>query len=273
MRNLFLLVFCSLLVGLCNLALASEPWVITDTAAKSAASDIDVTTFVHPIRTSHGTEGGCVSVGNGTLQTVAHIFYTTSDGGLTWVKKPNGATGDCEVSIDGKWKPARYRIFDNSDKGDVALVQVAGDIPAAKRRQHRYMERVTIYGLKTGYLQCGVVSASRKISLNENEKGTLNGDSGGGVFSEDGDFLGTIQGGDEDEKRVVTFRPNNFEFSFASASAVKAPAPTAVATTTVCENGVCRQVPVVQQPAAQNGHWEQRVGLFGRTHMVWVPNK
>jgi hypothetical protein len=118
-------------------------------------------------------------------------------------------------------------------------------------------------------VQCGVVSGPREVSLFENEKGVLSGDSGGGVFSEDGDLVGTLMGGSSIEKRVVKFRPNDFEVTFNSAAAP--------AMTKVCENGVCRMVPANQVPmnrssaqqSTQNGHWAKG-GLFG-LKTIWVP--
>lgn len=272
MRVLFLVACCSSLLAWCSIATSAEPWVITDHAENRQQSpDIDVTTFVYPIRSSDaaGTgEGGCVSIGNGTFQTVAHVFYPYVNGGFQ--KRATGATGDCEIRVGTTWRKARFRIIDSSDGGDVAVAQISGEVPGAMRRNAKYGERVVVYGLKTGYLQCGMVSGSREVSLDANEKGTLNGDSGGGVFSDAGEFIGTIQGGDKAEPRVVKFRPNNFEVTFSAVS--KSPAMPAATTSTpgmVCENGVCRmQAPSIQgqQPAQKS--YKLKTGLFGRQYWV-----
>jgi hypothetical protein len=274
--------------------LAQQPWVITDTATvpptpvpayPEMAAVGDCTEYVYPIHHADGTAGGCVAIGNGTFQTVAHIFYPFVNG--QFQKRPAGSTGECAVQIKNVWRPASYRIVDSSDDGDVALVRVNVEVPrvAVVRRAPRYMEKVLVYGLKTGFVQCGMVSGTREISLLENEVGTSNGDSGGGVFSETGEFLGTIQGGDQKEKRVVKFRPNNFEVSVMSApptpvqsakpstSVARAPAVQrpAVQMRTECANGRCWQVPVQSSQQQSSGHYE-RGGLFGGK-TIWVPNQ
>ena len=240
---------------------AADEWVIPQFKKPlPAAAAIDVTTFVHPIRmrASNGrsAEGGAVSVGGGVLQTVSHLRDMMP-----------GAT--CEVLVNGTWRSATFRVVDGTPAGDVATAKIATDLPSVRRRPPRYMERVVVYGLKTGYLQCGVVSGPREISLDANEKGTLNGDSGGGVFSEDGEFVGTIQGGDAAEPRVVKFRPNNFDIN-AAPVATKTPTKSASAAASstpgmVCENGVCR----LQQQAASGKQWKLKTGLLGRQYWVF----
>ena len=275
MRHFAFLVLAAVVALGTGIAAADE-WVIPQFKKPlPAATAIDVTTFVHPIKGFDGVEGGCVSIGNGTFQTCAHLFYTTPDQGRTWVKKPNGATGFCEINAGGTWRKAAFRIVDNSDPGDVAIVSIPEvslgfvNVPAAKRRPPKYGERVLVYGLKRGYLQCGMIAGTREIALDANEKGTLNGDSGGGVFSEDGEFVGTIQGGDAAEPRVVKFRPNNFDIN-AAPVATKTPTKSASAAASstpgmVCENGVCR----LQQQAASGKQWKLKTGLLGRQYWVF----
>lgn len=255
--------------------IGQQSWVITDYSAGPDVSPVakmnadigDVTEYVYPIRNADGngnSEGGCVALGNGTFQTVAHVFYPYVNGNFQ--KRPTGSTGTCEVQVDGTWRLASYRIIDGSDAGDVALVRINGDAPRSikVRRAPKYLEKVVVYGLKTGYVQCGIVSGNREISLYENEQGSVSGDSGGGVFSETGEFLGTIQGRSDKEKRVTKFRPNDFPVVYAGQAPAAAPAMN-------CANGVCTPVQQYAAPQQQsNGHYE-RGGLFGGK-LIWVPN-
>jgi hypothetical protein len=122
-----------------------------------------------------------------------------------------------DVDVDGQWMRATYRIVDRKPTGDVAFVRIAGDLPSPKRRQPKYRERVVVYGMATGVIQCGDVSGDQTVSLDANETGTVSGDSGGGVFSqEDGAFLGTVRGSTKAENRVVSFKPNDFAVDVAS---------------------------------------------------------
>lgn len=262
MRCFALLLLAAVVVLGTGIAAADE-WVIPQIKKPlPAAAEVDVTTFVYPIRMraadGRSADGGAVSVGGGVLQTVSHLRDMMP-----------GAT--CEVMVNGTWRPATFRVIDGSPAGDVATAKIATDLAAPKRRPPRYGERVVIYGLKTGYLQCGVVSGPREVSLDANEKGTLNGDSGGGVFSEEGEFVGTIQGCDSTEKRVVKFRPNNFDINAPVAASASSSPPAASSTPgVVCKDGKCWLQQPVQSaaPAAPSGRWV--VGPFGR--MRWVPN-
>lgn len=247
------------LLLLCSFA-AADDWVITDTAPEppaAAAPDVDVTQFVFSARVRGNgvvASGSAVSIGDGVLQTVAHLWHDIP-GPLT-----------TEVQLEGEWVPATYRIVSPANQKDVALLRVRRtDLPKPVRREAKYRESVYVYGMKTRCLQSGFVTSSTHVSLDENETGTEQGDSGGGVFSVDGAFLGTVGARLNEEHRVAIFAPNDFEVRVnpvaVSKPAIAAPS---VAAPQNCPSGNCP----IQSPAMQSGHYER--GFFGR--MRWVPN-
>lgn len=113
-----------------------------------------------------------------------------------------------EVQVDGEWKSAYINRIPgaNDQSRDWLYLYVEGEnFPSIEFREPQYMEPVTVYGLKTGSPRYGIVSASDVASLEIGSVGIQQGDSGGGVFGNDGCYLGTLRGCQEHEPLVARF--------------------------------------------------------------------
>lgn len=122
--------------------------------------------------------GSAVAVRSNVLHTAKHL----ADG-------LNGFRA--EVEIDGQWRQATW----NPAQGDVATLAVNGEpLNPVEVKIPTYGQRVTVYGLRTKSSAVGTYIGAGMVALDACEPHVDSGDSGGGVFSESGDLLGTISG-------------------------------------------------------------------------------
>lgn len=187
----------------------------------------------YPIRARSGnTTTSCtaVAVGEADLVTVAHL--------TSGLSAPR-----VEVEIDGQWKPASFR----PRGGDLASVTVSGvSLKQVNRRKAEYREVAFVYGLASKRLQRGLIVNSDAVSLDPGETGTINGDSGGGVFGSDGLLIGTLRSRHSGEKRLIYFEPATASQS----EGMKSPATSAPAPQPNCINGQCPRPAVIYQAPA-----------------------
>ena len=140
-------------------------------------------------RTISETGGTAVAVGPNKLHTAGH-----NADGIIGGYRP-------EVMVGGKWIAA---TFSKVATKDLAVLTVAGvTLDHVPVRVPEYGERVTIYGLKTKSFAQGTYRGDEAIKkgggqglvpLEVDQVHVENGDSGGGVFGDDGCLLGTITG-------------------------------------------------------------------------------
>jgi hypothetical protein len=164
---------------------------------------------VYPVRFAYGVVGqqgsitfeGCgVAVGPDKLHSVSHLTH----------QMPAGSR--VEVLVDGEWKRANWSPVAGKDFA-VAIVPGANLKPVPVRVP-AYGERVTVYGLKTKSFAQGTYIGAVNIKIGDGlvplddcEKPIENGDSGGGVFGDDGCLLGTVTGVKTDSPRVTAMVP------------------------------------------------------------------
>lgn len=141
------------------------------------------------VRVSSG--GSAVAVGGGRYVTASHIVE-----GLRNYK--------VEVDIDGTWTRGRIATVDDRDAAVVTCGDEAGDAHI-RLGEPQYGQRVTVVGLKSGIPQRGTVSDTRTVSLDVDSAGIQQGDSGGGIFADDGALIGIISARNPSEPRVVYF--------------------------------------------------------------------
>ena len=135
--------------------------------------------------------GSAVSVGGGRFVTASHIVE-----GMRNYK--------VEVDIDGTWTRGRIATVDDRDAAVVTCGDEAGDAHV-RLGEPQYGQRVTVVGLKSGVPQRGTVSDTRTVSLDVDSAGIQQGDSGGGIFADDGALIGIISARNPNEPRVVYF--------------------------------------------------------------------
>jgi hypothetical protein len=135
--------------------------------------------------------GSAVSVGGGRYVTASHIVE-----GMRNYK--------VEVDIDGTWTRGRIATVDDRDAAVVTCDDEAGDAHI-RLGEPQYGQRVTVVGLKSGIPQRGTVSDTRTVSLDVDSSGIQQGDSGGGIFADDGALIGIISARNPNEPRVVYF--------------------------------------------------------------------
>lgn len=203
---------------------------------------------VYPVRFAYGVVGqqgsmtfdGCgVAVGPDKIHTVAHLTH----------QMPAGSRA--EVLVEGEWKRANWSPVAGKDLA-VAIVPGANLKPVPVRVPN-YGERVTVYGLKTKSFAQGTYvgtldakTGDGLVPLDDCEKPVENGDSGGGVFGDDGCLLGTVKGLKQDSPRLTAMVPIVADAPKAApqpAPAVSTPAPARAVHS--CPGGVC--------PAPQSG--------------------
>lgn len=126
-----------------------------------------------------GTAGGtAVSLGDGLLVTAAHVLQ---------------ANTQPEVNVNGKWVPAGFNRVQGQDVAYLTINDTS--LPGVPVRQPVAGECVTIYGMTTrlpwqGELTGNVSTKGMwQVKLNTELEGTESGDSGAGVFGEDGALL------------------------------------------------------------------------------------
>lgn len=130
-----------------------------------------------------------VSLGGGRFVTAGHLL-----GGL-------GGKVEVDVEVDGQWvnNAAQARV----DGQDILFLQIDKDVPGVAVRSPAFFEDVTLYGLASKDPQTGLFAGDRHLALTPDEPGITFGDSGGGVFGNDGKLIGIIQGFGKDGPRSV----------------------------------------------------------------------
>lgn len=198
-----------------------------------AAPEVADPTFrkaVYPVRvTGDGgveTGGTAVAVRKDALHTAAHISERIS--------RPRW-----EVFCSGSWRPA----FSSPVTGkDLTVLTVSGvTLDTVPVRVPVYGERITVYGLKTKSFAQGMYLGDREpalglglVGLDADAKTVDQGDSGGGIFGDDGALLGTISGYLIHSRPVTTMTPIVSDAD-AKAIAARIPPPARV----TCSGGTC----------------------------------
>lgn len=196
---------------------------------------------VYPVRMAYGVIGqqgsmtfdGCgVAVGPDKIHTAAHLTH----------QMPAGSRA--EVLVDGEWKRANWSPVAGKDFA-VAIVPGANLKPVPVRVP-AYGERVTVYGLKTKSFAQGTYVGATDIKagfalvpLDACETPIENGDSGGGVFGDDGCLLGTIRGLQPDSKLITTMTPIVADAPKAAPAAPTVSAAAPARAVQSCPGGVC----------------------------------
>jgi S1-C subfamily serine protease len=140
----------------------------------------------------HVSSGGsAVSIGGGRYVTASHLVEGLQRYAV-------------ELEIGGVWKHGRMSTVEGRDAA-VITCDDDGGIPTVELGTPQYGERVTVIGLKSGVPQRGTISDTRTVSLDVECAGIEQGDSGGGVFADDGALVGIISARNPDEPRVVYF--------------------------------------------------------------------
>lgn len=195
--------------------------------------------------TNYGGTG--VAVRGNVVHTASHL----ADG----VRSPKW-----EVQVGDRWIPAVPNPDGSKDFATLAVNGVTLD--PVQVRCPEYGERVTVYGLKTRSLAQGVYigefnPGDGKVALDPGELAVENGDSGGGIFGDDGALLGTITGRLTNSSRVTSLTP------IESASRTKAVSSGAAQHVSAeCPGGVCTQ----RQPQTFQQYFQPQPsrGFFGR---------
>lgn len=243
----------------CVCAATDDPLVTIEYSPAQEAAPMDVSQHLYRIR-AYGysprreelyTNATCVSVGGGTFLTAAHLTENMTPGFIV------------EVYVDGGWKKASYRFLRHEDAA-VAVVDGV-DLPPLSLRSPDYMESLCVHGLQSNTDWRGVYSSPRTVSLERSATGTIQGDSGGAVFSADGTLVGIISGYLTDEKRVVTFAPVSAFDELLNRPTVAAarsdPVQLQQAPVQNCPDDVCYPT---QQPQQQFQFVPRRKGFFRR---------
>lgn len=190
-------------------------------------------------RLGNGTEnhGSAVSLGKGLLVTAAHVLKTNNQ---------------AEIYFDGRWHMANFRREKNQD---VAYLTIADNsLPGVSTRRPKTGEPVTVYGMTTRTPFRGTITgeiANEPDSLNLHKVqiltpgslGTESGDSGGGVFGDDGALLLCHKGHGEDATTWGTplNPPTPASQAQLPAASPQIPAPVSHGTnmSPVCSGGLC----------------------------------
>lgn len=166
--------------------------------------------------------GSAVAVSPNTLYTAKHIAGTYS---VIWVR------------VGDQWVKANVTRLPGEQDGATLTLQ-DGSVPALETRKPEYRESVTVYGLRTRKKMRGIIVRDDMVSLDRDVEGVDSGDSGGGVFGEDGRLVGIARSFDGDHKtgnrRVVYFVP-------ATAFKDDKPRSAALQPPQNCPNGVCKK--------------------------------
>jgi hypothetical protein len=200
--------------------------------------DPDWVKAVYPVRlvgrNNRGQEthmDGCgVGVTKGKLHTAKHLNYQLYN-------------YRAEVKVGEEWKLGRWSEV--ADK-DLAVIEVDFTLNFVPVREPKYMEHVTVYGVKTKSFAQGryigdftPAIGNGKAPLDACEMPVEQGDSGGGVFGDDGYLLGTISGSVISSPLVVSLVP------IVSGKPLAAPQPNQVSPPASqpvqgnCPGGVC----------------------------------
>ena len=223
----------------------TKPDIVEKIASQApAAKDYGCDTY--PIRARGYTadrtpafpSGSCVSVGNGQFFTAAHIFAGLQAGYV------------CEIQIADEGHKTTALTIDT--KADVAQAVIAKNaLPGVKVRPVEFGEAVTIYGLTTCEAQRGVYVGDSHVGLETSARGVDFGDSGGGVYGEDGALVGLISAFGDDRRSV-------FVSVIGKVETVQAETPKAAPQPqSSCPGGVCPR-PMQVQPQQRRGWFRGR---------------
>ena len=193
-------------------------------------------------------------VGPSTIYTCSHIA--------------DNPTNQCEVAINNRWVRA---TFTASPTGDFATVQLnqPQQFPPLSTVVPKYGDKIYVYGMYSKKVMEGTLAYNNMVTLNPDEPGILQGDSGGGVFSEDGSYIGAInytRGGNLDpaqpeETRLIYFTAAPTQ-GYSSSGQINgrsqirqgytntSPITPQVPVQQNCQNGICTPV---QQYRGRNG--------------------
>lgn len=230
------------------------PIVSEQKIASSAPHDYGCDTY--PVRargyTTAGAalfpKGSCVSVGKGRFLTAAHIFTGLQAGYVV------------EVSVGGEWQKAV--TFSADAKSDFAELTIAKtDVEGVAPRKMKFGEKVTVYGLTTCEPMHGVYVGDKHVGLEQETKGIDFGDSGGGVYGEDGALVGLIRGFGDDRRSVYIAPVVKAEKQVAQANAPPPPAEPKVSAppqVQSCPNGQCQSPQVYQFQQPRKGFFRFR---------------
>lgn len=201
---------------------------------------------VFPVRQRAGNAiygGTAISLGHGLLVTAAHCVE-------------QGTTP--EIEVNGEWVPAGVSRVRNQD---VAYLTIGNtSLPAVETRKPEYGENAYAFGLRTQKAMCGKISDNEALALDPGEAGVDQGDSGGGVFGEDGKLLGTIRSHRQNNRRVVMFTAltppvpyalkNSYQASSGQSPPVQKsdPSPSVTQPAPVCSGGQCYQPQTSRTP-------------------------
>lgn len=206
--------------------------------AKPAPSAPDYGCFVYPVR-FRGYENGqakfytgsAVSIGSGRFLTTAHGVDGLAPGYVV------------EFQIGENWhKATSVRVERKADILEAGIDRT--DVAGVPVRRQEFGEPVTLYGL-TGRKAMKGRAYSDLVGLEPDEPGVHSGDSGGGVFGNDGALVGLVSGYGQFDHRCVEVSRLNEPSPPPSVSAKPSPAIVApqqyapAPTGTVCQNGQC----------------------------------
>lgn len=195
-----------------------------------------------------------ISVGDGRFLTAGHLIENLQ-GGI-----------EIDIQVDGRWK--NNVPFQKAADRDALTIVTRLDVPSVEVRAPEYRESVVAYGLTSceplSGLYCGILATGRPesfVSLDPEERGVDAGDSGGGVFGQDGKLIGLIQGYGAERKNVATVLvadlPQASAFTSARSS-VSRPASSASSLSGAiapagCRNGQCWRRPAFGGNGAISG--------------------
>lgn len=184
---------------------------------------------VFPVRQRYGnviSQGTAVSLGDGLLVSAAHIFESNTTP---------------EVEVNGQWVPAGLSRIRGQDVAYLTIRDTS--LPRVEVRKPQYGEQAYAFGLRTRKAMCGMIADDDALALFPEEGGVNQGDSGGGVFGEDGKLLGTIRSHRAGNQRVVQFTTLNPPVPYAKkqqqpyAASEEPPKPPVASQP--CPGGVC----------------------------------
>ena len=190
-----------------------------------------------------------ISVGEGRFLTAGHLVENLH-GGI-----------EIDIQVDGRWK--NNVPFRKAADRDALTIVTDLDVPSVEVRAPEYRESVVAYGLTSceplSGLYCGILSTGRPesfVSLDPEERGVDPGDSGGGVFGQDGKLIGLIQGYGAERKNVATVLVADLPQASALAparSSVPRSSFTQPSPPADCRNGQCWRRPAFAGSGAGSG--------------------